>query len=760
MNNYQTWLETPDVVRIALVHVQPLVSGALTTMYLSTHAVQVDGVDYLPIIAGDVSIAESISVDYSATINYGDISVANNSGQYDSWLNDIWVNKSIKIYVGELPAPDTSPTITDFELVFDGLVSDIDCKDRNVLSLKLRDKLEKLNTSISEVLLGNYYQGTVLSDNAATQNQYKNNLKPLCFGEVHNVTPMLSDSSLLEYMVNLEAVELIIEVRDNGVPVAFTTTAITGPAIPAGSFRLLKAPAGTITCSVQGIKRTVNIAAATTDLTYTNSGSNTISTILKHFGQQLDYTDLDSKSFSGLGTQAIGMHITERANVLSTCQAIAKSCGLVLSVTRTGKIKLVTLGAPEFSKFSASSKDTGPQGMHFSPDGSRMYIVGTSSDAVNQYSLATAWDVTTAVYVNKFSILAQDTSSAQVTFNSTGTKMFVLGNTADAVFQYSLSTPWSVTTATYLNSVSILAADATASGMFLSNDGLKLFIVGTTSDRVHKYTLSTAWDTSTAVYSNYISIATQDGTATGVTFNTDGTYMYIIGSSLDSVYQYKLGTAWDQTSAIYEKSFRIAYEEATPSDLAFSSDGSVLYIVGSTSDNVYQYPLTTPWDIGSIVVAIRDSDIMLNSLTLAQKVPVQAGVKLGYAKNWTIQNSLLTAIPQEHKDMYATEYLESTPQVDSTIKDNYYITVEPELEATYLIDKTEADAVALKKLNLFKQPRKVFSMRCTAKYLSMQVGDRVVLYLSRFNLSTGVTGQVVSTKPNWLRGFIEIEVLV
>jgi len=120
---------------------------------------------------------------------------------------------------------------------------------------------------------------------------------------------------------------------------------------------------------------------------------------------------------------------------------------------------------------------------------------------------------------------------------------------------------------------------------------------------------------------------------------------------------------------------------------------------------------------------------------------------------------LLTAIPQEHKDLYATEYLESRA-VDPTVADNYDITTEPVLENSYLIDKTQADAVALKKLNLSKTQRKVFSVNCTARLLSVQVGDAVRVFSSRFGLQGGVYGKVIATKPNWLKGTIELGILV
>jgi hypothetical protein len=506
MQNYQTWLETNTKPRVLLAQISCLYNGTLTTKYVATHAVTVDSTEYLALIRGGLDISESISTEYSATINYGDLDLVNNTGDLDSWLssNYIWVNKPIKVYVGSLPDVGVTSAIGDFELVFEGVVNDIDSKGRNSINFKLRDKLENLNLSISEALLGNYKNGTVEA-NPVTPNQNVNTLKPLCFGEVLNISPVLADGSNLHYMVHNTEVESIIEVRDNGKPVLFTPVTTTEGAV----FKLNASPVGTITCSVQGSKRTVNTTTGAVSAEYLNTASNIILTILREYGKTIAAADIELNSFTALGSQAIGLYITDRANVLQTVQGIAKSCGLIVSVTRTGKVKLLDLAIP-----------------------------------------------------------------------------------------------------------------------------------------------------------------------------------------------------------------------------------------------------------ASSTVSIYEEDTLYNTFAISRKIDVVAAVKLGYAKTWTTQTNIQTGIPEAHKDIYAKEYDEAL-SFNGTVQLNYNITKEPELEGTYLIDKTEAEAVSAKKLALLSTPRKVIKMTCTTKYLSVQVGDKVSLVnFSRFNLQANALGLVVSTKPDWVRGTIEIEVLV
>ena len=53
-----------------------------------------------------------------------------------------------------------------------------------------------------------------------------------------------------------------------------------------------------------------------------------------------------------------------------------------------------------------------------------------------------------------------------------------------------------------------------------------------------------------------------------------------------------LSTAWDVSTASYNNvSFYVGSQEPYPGGVAFSSDGSKMYIVGYTNDTVYQYTL-------------------------------------------------------------------------------------------------------------------------------------------------------------------------
>jgi len=91
---------------------------------------------------------------------------------------------------------------------------------------------------------------------------------------------------------------------------------------------------------------------------------------------------------------------------------------------------------------------------------------------------------------------------------------------------------------------------------------------------------------------------TQDPTPQGVFFSSDGTKMYEIGLSDDKIYQYTLTTAWDINTATYD-TVSISTQDALPSGLFFKPDGTKMYEVGADGALIYQYTLSSAWDLST-----------------------------------------------------------------------------------------------------------------------------------------------------------------
>ena len=244
--------------------------------------------------------------------------------------------------------------------------------------------------------------------------------------------------------------------------------------------------------------------------------------------------------------------------------------------------------------FPVGAQDTVPLGLFFKPDGTKMYFIGTTGDNVYEYDLRLAWDTSTASYLQLFSLSAQDTAPAGIFFKPDGLKMYVTGATNDSVYEYDLSTAWNISTAVYLQVLSVTAQEINPYGVSFKPDGLKMYVMGSAGDDVNEYDLSTAWNVTTAVFLQSFSVAAQDTGPLGLFFKPDGLKMYVAGTTTgDNVYEYNLSTAWDVSSASYLQLFYVGFQDVSPIGLFFKPDGTRMYFVGADTDSVYEYDLGT-----------------------------------------------------------------------------------------------------------------------------------------------------------------------
>lgn len=288
-----------------------------------------------------------------------------------------------------------------------------------------------------------------------------------------------------------------------------------------------------------------------------------------------------------------------------------------------GKVA-VESGSYASKSLNVSTEELSVSGVYLSPDGKRMYIQGSASDNVREYILSTAFDVSTGTLNASFPVNTEDTSSNGITFKPDGTKFWMIGTTNDRVYAYTMATPWQISTATY-DSVSFLVStqETVPSDVDFKPDGTKMYIVGSNSDAIQEYNLSTAWDISTASHVQSFSIAGQETTPQDMHISGDGLRIFILGDVGNDVTIYQLSTAWDISTCVYLTEFSVVSQDTNPAGLFIKSDGSTMYIGGQNTDTVYQY--TLPISVYDIIGALN----VYGDLNVRNNLTVRGKTDLG-----------------------------------------------------------------------------------------------------------------------------------
>ena len=266
--------------------------------------------------------------------------------------------------------------------------------------------------------------------------------------------------------------------------------------------------------------------------------------------------------------------------------------GLTLKITGAS----VPVGGYDLANVSSDSKSltlSDPGNYHgqnfFKPDGTKVYITSyagfyAGGNAVREFDLSTAWDISTASYNN--SILTSFPAGTGnyimgMAWKSDGSALY-LTTASDTVLYYSVATAWDLSSATYSSTftdstnLTSPGSGLGAIGLFFKTDGTSMFVVDTTLNKILQYTLSTAWDISTASYaSKFLSVSSHTiNVSKMLSFDPTGTKMFYGGGDY---YQYTLATAWDVSTASYDSVSFISGDYKFSGGFSFGDSGTKMY---------------------------------------------------------------------------------------------------------------------------------------------------------------------------------------
>ena len=292
----------------------------------------------------------------------------------------------------------------------------------------------------------------------------------------------------------------------------------------------------------------------------------------------------------------VGAYFEDDANSTNSGKAYIFNAAAAAPVSSGWTFDLSNVSYDNASVSLYSELPSGVYRMIFNNDGTKMYAVGNTSSApwhkIAEYSLSTAYDITTSSYNNvDLPITSQISHPVSIRFNNDGTKLYIIGGDPRRISQYSLSVAFDLSTATY-SGVDIDPGDGHS--LHFNPDGTKMYTVGSGSGTgdVKQYSLSTGFDISTASYDNIsFDVTSQMSSPSDIIFNPDGTKMYINDYGTKNIFQYSLSSGFDLSTASYDNASFLVSQQHLFYGMAINGDGTKLYTTGSWQPNVdiHQY---------------------------------------------------------------------------------------------------------------------------------------------------------------------------
>ena len=280
-------------------------------------------------------------------------------------------------------------------------------------------------------------------------------------------------------------------------------------------------------------------------------------------------------------------------------------------------MNLNVLAAPtHVTEFDISGQEPVATGITFNSNGTKMFIVGidnTNGEEINEYSLSVAYDLSSTVtHLGEFRINGSTSVPQDVAFNANGTEVFVVSANGE-IFSWTLATAYDVSNPTANHDINL---GGNLRGLKFNTDGSKMFVYNATNDSVVEYTLSTAYDPSTrssTTVSYESTVITRD--QQGMAFSSDGTKMYLVegrvGGAANFIAEYNLSIGYDLSSTItHVGTYEVNVDADTESisGLTFNTDGSKMFHTDFTKDAVQEYTLDCGFGLIQCINPTDDED--------------------------------------------------------------------------------------------------------------------------------------------------------
>jgi len=274
-----------------------------------------------------------------------------------------------------------------------------------------------------------------------------------------------------------------------------------------------------------------------------------------------------------------------------------------LYINSVGKANL-SAAAPS-GKTLPTTPEVNAVGIFFKPDGLKMFTVGASVNLIRTWVLSVPWDISTAVYAG--ATTDPDAATAPVVtphdlyFQPDGLAHFMISSASALVTKTVLGTAWQ---ANSFGATTQLDASGHGVSSFLavvfSPDGLNMYLGANANMGVHQWKLTNPFDFTPGNCTFYAISTPTLIQCRAIQFNETGRFVYVMSPSTDLVYLWELTTPWDITTAADTgQSARIfGAGEDTPSAMFFRRSSGAgtrqLFSVGQTTDTVEEYLARPP----------------------------------------------------------------------------------------------------------------------------------------------------------------------
>lgn len=277
----------------------------------------------------------------ASRVNYGTVELTNVDGGLDSILNYSFDGRSLVIKIG-----NAGDAYSSFVTILAGTMEQVEFTFSKVTILA-RDKLAIVDMPLQTTL---YAGNNSLPNGVEGVADIAKSPKPLLYGQVYNIAPIMVNSSKLTYQINDGAIAAVGAVYDRGVALTFhadepNVADLEAHDPPSGKYT---------TCLALGYIRVGSVPSGllTCDATQGASAANrTVAQVLKAMALKAGISsgDINASDVTALDTansSVIGIWVDGTDSAMSSMDKVAQSIGAYFGFDALGALRMGLFAAP------------------------------------------------------------------------------------------------------------------------------------------------------------------------------------------------------------------------------------------------------------------------------------------------------------------------------------------------------------------------------------------------------------------------------
>lgn len=268
-------------------------------------------------------------------------------------------------------------------------------------------------------------------------------------------------------------------------------------------------------------------------------------------------------------------------------------------------------GAANYPKLAVNNVSSGLNlnivtGLRISATGNTMFFISDDSNRIVQINLTDPFNLGGISLQGYLSTQSLTTSPRNIYVSPAGHRLYLIG-LSGTVYQYNMSMPFDINSATYTGQTSYVGTSSLIderypTSLYFSSDGTRMYIAGNTKDLVVQLRLSSPWEVNTAVWQGanarpFLNYSSFERDAHGIYWHPDGSRFFLLGKysgsipngSRANVYDFSVTEAFKFAGFAEQGRLGVKNQETNMVSITFSPDGTNMYLCGTYRQRIYRY---------------------------------------------------------------------------------------------------------------------------------------------------------------------------